>query len=62
MIPLRSGFAVLASGLVLAALAGLLIPSARRLQSAAGKPAPATALTVAGESAPAAEAGGKRPE
>jgi EmrB/QacA subfamily drug resistance transporter len=52
-----TGFAVLASGLVLAALAGLLIPSARRLRSA-----PAPALAAAGEPAPAAGARGKRPE
>ena len=57
-----TGFAVLACGLVLAALAGLLIPSARRLRAAVGEPAPATALAVAGEPTSSAEAGGRRPE
>lgn len=44
-----TGFAVLAGGLVLAALAGLLIPSARRLRQTAGEPAPATVPEAAGE-------------
>ena len=57
-----TGFAVLACGLVLAALAGLLIPSARRLRAAVDEPAPATALAVAGEPTSSAEAGGRRPE
>jgi len=57
-----TGFAVLACGLVLAALAGLLIPSARRLRAAVGEPAPATALAVAWEPTSSAEAGGRRPE
>jgi len=44
-----TGFAVMAGGLVLAALAGLLIPSARRLRQTAGVPAPATEPEAAGE-------------
>jgi EmrB/QacA subfamily drug resistance transporter len=43
-----TGFAVMAGGLVLAALAGLLIPSARRVRPAAGLPAEAAQPAVAG--------------
>jgi EmrB/QacA subfamily drug resistance transporter len=43
-----TGFAVMAGGLVLAALAGLLIPSARRLRPTAGLPAEAAQPSVAG--------------
>ncbi len=43
-----TGFAVMAGGLVLAALAGLLIPSARRVRPAAGLPAAAAQPAVAG--------------
>jgi hypothetical protein len=42
------GFAVMAAGLVLAALAGLLIPSARRLRRGAGEPEHAELAMVAG--------------
>ena len=43
-----TGFAVMAGGLVLAALAGLLIPSGRRARPAAGLPAEAAQPAVAG--------------
>ncbi len=43
-----TGFAVMAGGLVLAALAGLLIPSARRLRPTAGEPDYSEIATVAG--------------
>jgi MFS family permease len=50
-LPLESGyttgFAVMTTGLVLAALAGLLIPAARRAQQAAGEPHPAAAAVTA---------------
>ena len=42
------GFAVMAGGLVLAALAGLLIPSARRQRPLAGEPAMSEIAAVAG--------------
>jgi hypothetical protein len=42
------GFAVMAGGLVLAALAGLLIPSARGLRRAAGEPEHAELALLAG--------------
>jgi predicted MFS family arabinose efflux permease len=42
------GFAAMAGGLVLAALAGLLIPSARRLRQQAGEPEHAEMAMVAG--------------
>ena len=42
------GFAVMAAGLVLAALAGLLIPSMRRLRQLAGEPEHAELAMVAG--------------
>jgi EmrB/QacA subfamily drug resistance transporter len=42
------GFAAMAAGLVLAALAGLLIPSARRLRRMAGEPEHAELAMVAG--------------
>jgi EmrB/QacA subfamily drug resistance transporter len=44
-----TGFAVMTGGLVLAALAGLLIPSARRLPQTASKPEHARGTAVAGE-------------
>jgi len=51
-LPLESGytigFAAMAAGLVLAALAGLLIPSARRLRQQAGEPEHAEMAMVAG--------------
>ena len=43
-----TGFAVMAGGLLLAALAGLLMPSARRLRDAAGGPEHAEMAMVAG--------------
>ena len=43
-----TGFAVMAGGLVLAALAGLLMPSARRLRQLAGEPEHAELAMVAG--------------
>jgi EmrB/QacA subfamily drug resistance transporter len=43
-----TGFAVMAAGLVLAALAGLLIPSARQLRRTAGEPEHAEVPAVAG--------------
>jgi MFS family permease len=43
-----TGFAVMAGGLLLAAAAGLLMPSARRLRSAAGGPEHAEMAMVAG--------------
>jgi MFS family permease len=43
-----TGFAVMAAGLVLAALAGLLIPSARGLRRTAGEPEHAEMAIVAG--------------
>ena|SRR5260221_6730290 len=48
LIALAAGFAVMAGGLVLAALAGLLIPSARRLRPTAGEPDYSEIATVAG--------------
>ena len=50
-----TGFAVMTGGLVLAALAGLLIPSARRLPQMAGEPEHAGTAMIAGGTA----AGGK---
>jgi predicted MFS family arabinose efflux permease len=44
-----TGFAVMAGGLVLAALAGLLIPSVRRPRPSDGEPASAVTLAVKGE-------------
>lgn len=43
-----TGFAVMAGGLLLAAAAGLLMPSARRLRDAAGGPEHAEMAMVAG--------------
>ena len=43
-----TGFAVMTGGLVLAALAGLLIPSARRLGQMPGEPEHAEMAMVAG--------------
>jgi MFS family permease len=42
------GFAAMAGGLVLAALAGLLIPSAQRLRPSVGEPDPSEIAMVAG--------------
>ncbi|MGH3251812.1 MAG: MFS transporter [Trebonia sp.] len=43
------GFAVMAAGLVVAALAGLLIPSRRRLRSVASEPLTAETLAMSGD-------------
>ena len=52
-----TGFAVLAGGLVLAALSGMLIPSARLVRSPVGEFPPAAALTVPQRPAGRREAG-----
>jgi uncharacterized membrane protein (Fun14 family) len=44
-----TGFAVMAAGLVVAALAGLLIPSARRLRQVDAESAPAGTLAMTGD-------------
>jgi hypothetical protein len=48
-----AGFAAMAGGLVLAALAGLLIPSAQRLRPAAAEPDQGEIARVAGATAAA---------
>jgi sugar phosphate permease len=54
-----TGFAVMAAGLVVAALAGLLIPSQRRPARAAGRPAGAGTLAMTGDAVSGEAAAGE---